>query len=250
MRTTAAAMASVSDTGCVRARNEDRLLATEHLFMVADGMGGHALGDVAAQCAVTAIDEALADLESATDTGEEQTIITLALMNAADAITRHVDGTLRTASACDGGTSAGTTVAGVFLGIDPLVFHVGDSRVYRYHGGSLTRLTRDHSLVQEMVDAGELTDEQAHLHPRKNIITRAVGTYGPPRVTFARPQLAAGDYVLACTDGLHDELTDEEMTEILRHASDVDEAVRLLRDAVLAVGGRDNVTIVLAQIGH
>lgn len=244
---------SITDTGRVRARNEDRLLITERLFAVADGMGGHTLGDVAATCAIDALKDALPELESERERGEHESTITAGLMRAADEICRYVDGDPRgttSTSVLHIGKAAGTTIAGVYLAREPIVFHVGDSRVYRYRGGEMARLTRDHSLVQEMVDAGEITDAQAHVHPRKNIITRAIGTYGPPRVEFAAAEFTAGDYVLVCSDGLHDELTDEEISDVLRRASTIEQAVEELRDAALAAGGHDNVSIVLAQIGE
>lgn len=235
----------VSDTGAVRARNEDRYLARPRLFAVADGMGGHALGDVAAQYAVDMLAEVEGDLE-----GGAEGVISEALARAAEAITVHVEGEFldTQTSLLDLGPAAGTTVAGVYLGEVPLVFHVGDSRVYRYRDGDLERLTHDHSMVQEMVDAGQITDYEAHVHPQKNIITRAVGTYGRPDVEFRRVALHDGDFVLCCTDGLHDELTDYEIAMILAKAVNMDEAVHLLRDEALAAGGHDNVTIVLAQV--
>ncbi|WP_311777578.1 PP2C family protein-serine/threonine phosphatase [Trueperella abortisuis] len=242
----------VSDTGSVRARNEDRFFAGPHFFGVADGMGGHTLGDVAAQYAVDMLGGALGDLERASGEAEEEAVISAALARAATSITEHVDGEFLNTQTlvADIGPTAGTTVAGVYLGRAPLIFHVGDSRVYRYRDGDLRRLTRDHSLVQEMVDAGQITDAEAHVHPQKNIITRAVGTYGPPEVDFSPAMLAEGDFVLCCTDGLHDELTDYEIAMILLKAVNMDEAVHLLRDEALAAGGHDNVTIVLAHMGY
>lgn len=243
---------SVSDTGRVRARNEDRIFTSERLFVVADGMGGHTLGDVAAQCAIDAVAAIEQDLDSYS-VEDRKSAIKIALIEAADQICRHLDGVLPGSTETrilNFGQAAGTTVAGLHLGERPLAFHVGDSRVYLYRDQELSRLTRDHSLVQEMVDAGEITDDEAHTHPRRSIITRAIGTYGPPAVDFAEVDLKVGDFVILCSDGLTDELTDAEMTRILRDAIDMDEAINRLVSEALASGGRDNISIVLAHIGE
>ena len=243
---------SVSDTGRVRARNEDRVLTSERLFAVADGMGGHTLGDVAAQCAIDSVSAIEKDLDSYTNLDDRKSAIKIALIEAADKICRHIDGSVSGTQSriLNFGRSAGTTIAGVHLGDRALVFHVGDSRVYLYRDGELTRLTRDHSLVQEMIDAGEITSEEGHAHPRRHIITRAIGTHGPPEVDFVEVALHTGDVVLLCSDGLSDELLDIDIADILREAVDQYEGVNRLLAEALDAGGHDNISIVLALIGE
>ncbi|MDO5025870.1 MAG: protein phosphatase 2C domain-containing protein [Trueperella sp.] len=145
---------------------------------------------------------------------------------------------------------AGSTVAGVVLGPQPFAFHVGDSRVYRWRGDELYQVTRDHSLVQMMVDDGLLTAEEAHFHPRRNIITRAIGTYGTPVVEFTPLELATDDLLLICSDGLSDELTQNELKDqLIAHAGGkVANLVTDLTDCALAAGGHDNITVIALQI--
>ncbi len=225
---------------------------SETLFAVADGMGGHTLGDVAAQYTIDALAAIEDDLNSYVNIEDRKSAIKIALIEAADTICRHIDGSISqttTTTLLNFGRAAGTTVAGLHLSDQPLIFYVGDSRVYLYRDRTLTRLTHDHSLVQEMVDAGEITAEEAHTHPRRNIITRAIGTYGPPAVDFVEADLRPGDFVFLCSDGLSDELSDMEMTQIMRDAIDMNDAVNQLVSEALSAGGRDNISVVLAQIG-
>lgn len=240
----------VTDAGLVRERNEDRLHVSDQLFVIADGMGGHSLGDAAAEFVVDALASTTDELETA-DFETRKSTITEALTEAARAIERHVDSVYNSEGSkqiLDFGHAAGSTVVGLHLGEKPLVFHVGDSRLYRYRDGILTRLTRDHSLVQEMVDMCEIFEQDAHNHPHRNIITRAIGTYGPPDVEFSEVELRAGDLVMLCSDGLSDELLDERMEGIFRTTHGVEQVAKELLSAALDEGGKDNISIVLIEI--
>lgn len=252
----AASFAEVTDIGRKRARNEDRTLTNPRIMAVADGMGGHTLGDQAAEFVVDALDTEVSDLPvNGANLAQMSKRIKSALANAADQIS-HLGGT---DAATNLGTVkpfvAGSTVAGLAFADLPVAFHVGDSRVYRYRqhagGSEFIRVTRDHSVVQRMVDAGELTDAEAHVHPKKNIITRAIGTYGEPQVEFTTLDLEVGDIVLICSDGLSDEVEDLEIHAIIDDtiADGVQMTAYALRDVAIASGGRDNITVVLVEIG-
>lgn len=272
----AQSLATVTDVGRHRRRNEDRIFTSGNLFAIADGMGGQSRGDRAAECVTEALEDAEPALRGELTQTETTDLIRDALIDASRCICDMVDGDLDATTATKilhRGAAAGSTVAGIHLGEIPVVFHVGDSRVYRYRApapresqavdpegesesgasavGTLTRLTHDHSLVQEMVDDGLLDETEAHFHPRRNIITRAVGTYGPPDVEFTTVDLEVGDIVLMCSDGLSDELLDNEIAMILSETLDesLESAAYALRDMAISAGGHDNISIVLIEIG-
>jgi protein phosphatase len=205
------------------------------VFAVADGMGGHVGGAAAAQAVV----EALRSLTGSETTTVEA--IRLALQRA--------DGEIRAFEGPDK-AGAGTTVAGVALvdegdGPQWAVFHVGDSRVYRWHKGKLEQLTTDHSVVQELIDAGYISDESAATHPQRHIITRALGVGPRPESDVALLPVVLGERFLACSDGLTGELSDDRIADTLgAEGAAEDTATTLVADAD-AVGARDNATVVL-----
>lgn len=223
---------SATHCGRVRSLNEDALLAGPRIFAVADGMGGHAGGDVASAIAISA----LAELEDNCD--EEGVRAVLSVANArirARAEQRQV-------------ASMGTTMVGVIPGSDTaLVFNVGDSRAYRLRDGDLVQLTEDHSLVAELVAAGELTAAEANTDRRRNVVTRALGvesTVDPAVETVdARP----GDVFLLCSDGLYTELSDGEILSLCQASGPVEKQATALCRAAVAAGGHDNVSVVLVQ---
>jgi len=232
--------AGVTDVGNVRPTNQDRLLAEGDLVAVADGMGGHRGGEVASRLAVETLGEAFAD---------DPTTAGLA-----EAVRRANTAVWEAAAADPALAGMGTTIAAVARVRDEgrerlAVVNVGDSRAYLFHDAHLTRLTSDHSLVAELVRSGELTEEDAREHPQRNILTRAVGV-GPevePAVAVAEP--APGDRLLLCSDGLFNELADDEITSVLASVPDpalaADELVRLAKDH----GGADNITVVVLDVG-
>lgn len=223
--------AARSHVGCVRQINEDRLLdrPEQGLWVVADGMGGHRAGDVAATAVIDAL-ATLPDAPEATMVGEALAAANRVIWNA---------------SARVGGMS-GSTVAGLALVDDAaLVFWIGDSRVYRWRDGALEQLTRDHSLVQEMVDAGVLTPEQARAHPRANVVTRALGVDPEAEPDMLTVPVEPGDRFLLCSDGLSGMVAPAELAQAM--ALPVAGAVDSLIAAAMAGGGRDNVTVVVVQ---
>jgi protein phosphatase len=218
--------------------NQDRYLAAPPVFAVADGMGGHVGGAAAAEAVV----EALQSL-----TGSETTTvgaIRLALQRA--------DGEIRAFQGPDK-AGAGTTVAGVALvdegdGPQWAVFHVGDSRVYRWHDGQLELVTKDHSVVQELLDAGYISDESAATHPQRHIITRALGVGPRPEADVVLLPIVPGDLYLACSDGLTGEVPDERIAELLLAGGATDALAPILTAEAEERGARDNVTVALVQV--
>lgn len=233
MRTT---WGSATDRGRVRPFNEDSLLAYPPVFMVADGMGGHSAGDVASRLAV----------EEFTQLAGHSTVTPDEVH---DCIGR-VASRLRTAVA--GGT-AGTTVAGAAAVSHEgaaywLVFNIGDSRVYRWAGGGLEQISVDHSVVQELVESGEIRPDQAREHPERHVITRAVGTGSEPDPDYWMIPAAPADRMLICSDGLTSELDDAEIAALLSASPDPQEAAQALVTAALRAGGRDNVSAVVVDV--
>ena len=230
---------SASDVGLARRHNEDALLASPPVFLVADGMGGHAAGDVASTITVAAFSRYVGR------SGVSQSEIALALDAANTAILEFAD-------RAEGQRGMGTTVAGIGMGGLPhtprwVVFGVGDSRVYSLRGSELTQVTHDHSAVQELVDAGELTPEQARAHPKRNVVTRALGSPETPEPDFVHIVPQVGDRYVICSDGLSGEVDDQEITQVLIETVSPQAAADELVARALTNGGRDNVTVIVLE---
>ncbi|MCL2514819.1 MAG: protein phosphatase 2C domain-containing protein [Microbacteriaceae bacterium] len=238
-----------SATGRVRSLNEDSFLASEPMFFVADGMGGHSFGDRASQAAIAALAEYV---PGGSEPTPDDVLAAVASANTA----------VRALSAPDdtGPAVAGTTLTGVAhvatdSGPHWMVVNVGDSRVYGWDGRSLTQLTVDHSAVQELVDAGAITPEQAARHPERNVITRALGADDSvqPDVWLLPP--GAVRTFLICSDGLTKELSPAIISGILagdvvfgNDGVDSDESLaQRLVSAADAAGGHDNITAVVVE---
>ena len=225
-----------TDTGRQRRDNEDNAFVRAPLFVVADGMGGAQAGEVASQLAVEEFHEALPDEGSA----EER------LTERIRAANRRIYDLSRTQHEHAG---MGTTLTAVYLDDDHLaVAHVGDSRAYIFRDGELTRLTQDHSLVEELVRQGKLTEEQAAEHPQRSIITRALGIEGDVEVDTWSYAMRAGDVVLLCSDGLTSMIGEEQIVQILRAEHSLDRAADGLIGGANDAGGRDNITVVLFRL--
>lgn len=226
--------AAASHVGLVRPFNEDALLATDTVWAVADGLGGHRAGDVASALAVAALDRLSRDPRR----GPAQ--IVAAVRDACASIAADPD---------PGRDGMATTISALVAGADGKLrtVNVGDSRVYRLREGRLTQLTVDHSEVQELLAAGLIDPWQAQHYPRRNVITRVINarldTMADIRTLTPRP----GDCYLLCTDGLHGFVDDATIAGYLR-CDDPQVAAAGLVDAALAVGGKDNVTVVVAGI--
>jgi serine/threonine protein phosphatase PrpC len=233
---------AASHEGQLRAQNEDSFHAGEGLFVVADGMGGHLAGEVASEMAVTRLQENL-PVERTNSLDE--------LVAAIDvANTEIYDGSV----ADPDRAGMGTTVTAIAVVADPHdgqafgIANVGDSRCYVLRHARLRQLTIDHSFVQELVAEGAISRDEARTHPRRNIVTRALGIEPSVRVDSWTMPIFQGDRLLLCSDGLVDEITDDHIAELLIEHTDPGEAARALVDAANASGGRDNVTVVVVDV--
>ncbi len=229
---------AASHTGLVRERNEDSALITQDVFAVADGMGGHAAGDVASRIAVAALMR-LAAQQNVASSADVLAAIAESNRDILDAV--DADGRQ---------TGMGTTLTGVAIidrGGDPswAVFNVGDSRVYRFADDTLTQVTTDHSEVEELVAAGRLTQAEAKFYARRNVVTRSLGTQPAPRPDVWTIAPDGPERFLICSDGLTLELDDTEIAEVLRSEPQAQRAADRLVAEALAAGGRDNVTVLV-----
>jgi protein phosphatase len=233
------AWASATDTGRAREINEDSLLIESgtNLFAVADGMGGHAAGEVASRIAVETLK---ARFEPSVD----------GIVAAIKAANREV---LARANEEPSWRGMGTTLSVVALvptddGEEVLVANVGDSRVYRVHDGDLEQLSEDHSLVQDFVREGRISAAEARVHPNRNVVTRTIGNDPDVDVDWWMLDPAAGDRYLICSDGLSDELEDAQIARVLLTTRDPNEAARALVSQANQAGGRDNITVVIVDV--
>ncbi|HEY0119172.1 MAG TPA: protein phosphatase 2C domain-containing protein [Cellulomonas sp.] len=228
---------SATDRGSVREVNEDALLTFPPVFLVADGMGGYDAGDLASRIAI----EEFANLAGALVVGVDDVHACFARAGE------------RMRAEFTGGRQGGTTVAGVVLTeLDReaywLVFNVGDSRVYRLTDAGLEQVSVDHSVAQELAEAGVIRADQVAVHPDRHILTRALGTGQPPEPDYWMLPAGGRDRLLLCTDGLVRELSDEDVASVLAgYADPQDAADRLVERAVLH-GGRDNVSVVVVDV--
>ena len=225
--------AGVTDVGRVRDGNEDDFIDQADrlgLVAVADGMGGHRAGEVASATALEALRAAVANGRSLRD----------AIEGANDAVLEKSESHREL-------HGMGTTLTAGMLGSDGqlVVGHVGDSRAYLVRDGELTQITNDHSLVEELVRGGELTPEQAEVHPRRSIITRALGIDPQVEVDEYPIDLRPGDRILLCSDGLTTMVRPDDIAGILNREHDPKRAAQLLVDAANEAGGEDNVTAVI-----
>lgn len=235
--------AARTDVGVVRSGNEDSyLMANERgLFIVADGMGGHAAGEVASEMATQLVAQEFRPVRGMSD-DELMAQMVGAIRAANSAIYR------RTLQEQDK-RGMGTTVT--VMNLLPrryLIGQVGDSRAYLLRGGVLTQITTDHSYVQEQVDAGRLTPEEARVHPYANVITRCVGSSGDVVPDLFIGTLEAGDLILLASDGLTGMLEDEDVRTIIERDISLEDMVDQLIEDANRRGGLDNITVVLVRI--
>jgi PPM family protein phosphatase len=224
-----------SDLGRQRQGNEDNYFVRAPLFVVADGMGGAQAGEVASEMAVESFDGGLPDGSPADG-----------LVSVIEDANRRIHDRSRTEAQRAG---MGTTVTAAYVGEDEVtIAHVGDSRAYVLRDGELTRLTRDHSLVGELVARGKLTEEQAETHPQRSVITRALGPEPEVQVDVQVYQARAGDLFMVCSDGLTSMVPEARVREILTAAGSVEAAGRELIAAANDAGGRDNITVILFRL--
>ena len=226
---------SRTDIGSVREQNEDSLIVAPPLFVVADGMGGHEAGEVASEIAVETIQEAAPEHADAEDLGKAVELANRAIIDAA------LSGR--------GRPGMGTTCTACMLEESRLVIaQVGDSRAYLLHSGTLTQLTRDHSLMANMIEAGQITPEEARFHPNRSIIKRALGNDPDTIPDLYEINVEAGDRLLVCSDGLTSMVEDDDIAEIMTKQVDPQKCAIALVNAAIAAGGADNVTVIVADV--
>ena len=233
-----------SDVGRIRKTNQDAYKAVSinenALYaVVCDGMGGENGGNVASQAAVDIINKEI--LENYNNTENKINLLTYAVIKANEGIYNLSQTTIEL-------RGMGTTATVVLIENDGLyIAHVGDSRVYRLRGDSFDLLTVDHSLVQLLVDKGEITPEQARVHPQKNYITRAVGILPGVDVDVQKSDFEDGDVVLICSDGFSNYFSDEEIGLMIKEIRDNDVTVDYLIEKTNSKGGADNITAVIIK---
>ncbi|MBB5641651.1 PP2C family protein-serine/threonine phosphatase [Cryobacterium roopkundense] len=239
-----------SEVGLVRKIQEDSVMAQSPVFLVADGMGGHAQGDVASQTVVRVFDE---HIERDVPSTPER--ILDAIHSSNDAV-RDLSGVGDYGAAVSGTTLAGVALvdAGDDVGYHWMAFNVGDSRIYTWQDGELAQLSVDHSAVQEMVDAGLITAEEAEKHPERNVITRAIGADEfVDADVWLLPAIGRHAFLI-CSDGLTKELDEREIAEVLRSHRPSDSDPRgladILVDEALERGGHDNVSVVFVEADY
>ncbi|HKS79759.1 MAG TPA: Stp1/IreP family PP2C-type Ser/Thr phosphatase [Gaiellaceae bacterium] len=232
-----AAYAVASDTGRRRRRNEDNYVVAPPLFAVADGMGGAQAGEVASRLAASALD------------GEDSD--GLQGLERIDALIQEANRRIYDRASTDPAASGmGTTMTVALVEeMTVAIGHVGDSRAYLVRGEQMEQLTDDHSLVNELLKSGRLSEEEAHVHPQRSVITRAVGTDPDVDVDGFTIEAEEDDVFLLCSDGLTDMVSDEEILELVHsHRDDLDKAVKALVTAANRGGGEDNITAVAFRI--
>src|SRR5690348_14046669 len=227
-----------SDVGLLREGNEDSAYAGPHLLAIADGMGGHAAGEVASSVAIAAI----ADLDNEAPVDQ--------LLDSLAAAVADANNTLHEMSIEDPSVEGmGTTLTALlWSGSTVAICHIGDSRAYLLRDGEFQQITRDHTLVQSLVDDGRLSPAQAASHPQRSLVMRALqsGTEAEPDLSILPAK--AGDRYMVCSDGLSDVVTEATLRETLTRFADRDQAVTELIELAIRGGGPDNITCIVADV--
>jgi protein phosphatase len=234
--------AAVSHVGKIRANNQDSGYAGKHLFLVADGMGGHAGGDVASAIALKRIAEADKPYASAQDAEFAlQTALLAANTLLAETVFDHAEL-----------PGMGTTVSALLrVGDQMALAHIGDSRIYLFRDGKLEQVSADHTFVQRLVDSGRITQEEAAVHPRRSVLMRVLGDVdSSPEIDTAVLDTQAGDRWLICSDGLSSYVSDDKLETVLATFTGTKDAANRLVKESLDQGAPDNVTVVLVDIGE
>jgi protein phosphatase len=235
-----------TDSGSLRERNEDALLCMpeQHVYMVADGVGGHNAGDKASDMAVQTLRQRILEKPPAPGLGEEGLMgyFLDLLKDVNEKIAKSAEETLE---------QAGMATTAVILYLSrgrAYVVNVGDSRAYLYRDGQLRQITEDHTFVNELIKNGAITKEEAELHPKKNMITRALGGEEKLQPDFYRFDVFSGDRLLLCTDGLYNEVAEDEIRNIVESSPDTEAMSERLIHHAKENGGSDNITVVCVEV--
>lgn len=242
--------AKYSDVGRVRPLNEDSYYISEYAqaydtiyAMVADGMGGHKAGEVASTAAVAEV-SAFINKHYTSELSDDNVkrLLSAALKSANDKV-------YQMSRADEAVSGMGTTLTLLLkAGVKVFIAHVGDSRAYVLADGVIHRMTRDHSMVEELLSSGQITPAQARSHPQKNVITRAIGTEPTIEVDTLQTTAQPGDIFLLCTDGLTNLLSDSEVAALISQSPSMEAAASLLTQTANERGGPDNITVVLLKV--
>ncbi|MDF2722571.1 MAG: protein serine/threonine phosphatase [Paenibacillus sp.] len=233
-----------TDTGLIRLINEDRAAVRNEwngftLAIVADGMGGHQAGEIASQMAIEQIESALMQVHTGMTDDERKESMRRAVVKANEDVFWFASKQPRY-------QGMGTTVVAVLATPETIIIgHIGDSRAYLLSGDAMNQLTEDHSLVNELIKSGQITTEEAHVHPLRNVVTRALGTDKQVEVDIIERSWKPGDMLLMCSDGLSGLVQEGEMQRIVAEPQSLDWKANKLVDRALEEGGSDNVTVVL-----
>ena len=236
-----------TDPGRVRENNEDAVAIDEttHLAVLADGMGGYNAGEIASGMATTFIKSELSRWLSQAGSQANTLQVRRAIEICVDNANLAIFNSSRSNPQYSG---MGTTlIVGVFQDASLTLGHIGDSRCYRWRRHELVQITRDHSFLQEQIDAGLLTREQAAISPNKNLVTRALGVEADVMLELNEHQVEAGDIYLMCSDGLTDMVSDHAIAKILQNDWSLLQTAGALISLANENGGRDNITVLLAQ---
>lgn len=228
---------AISDIGLVRKGNEDSYLINPELglFAVADGMGGHEAGEVASMLAVRTLEKAIAEYP------DKVGALSLAIQAANSEIFRQ-------SQENPSYSGMGTTITAVYCYNNKVyIGHVGDSRAYLIRSAQATLLTRDHSLVNELVRGGHISEEEAQNHPQRHVVTRALGTEPKVEVDILSPVIEKGDRIMLCTDGLSNLVKPDEFVKIINSTDDPRQALQRLKEVALERGGFDNITALMVE---
>jgi serine/threonine protein phosphatase PrpC len=239
--------ASAIDTGRARTNNEDtvKVDASLGLVVLADGMGGYNAGEVASDMAASSVQSEMAAWCQANPGQKDDDAIRAALARSAQAANHAV---FEAANQRPEYAGMGTTLVTALLSEQRVwVGHIGDSRAYRLRGGQLEQLSRDHSLLQEQLDAGLLTQEEASYAVHRNLVTRAVGVEPEVELEVHAHDLHAGDVLMLCSDGLSDMLPDVAIAQVMRTHETLEAMSQGLIAAANAAGGRDNIAVILVR---
>lgn len=233
--------AAKTDIGKLREINEDTFLVEDKIFAVADGMGGHRAGEVASSMAIDILKKRAGEFEKGDTPQRIQKMLKEALDEVNDAIVKK------------GETQGdylgmGTTLTAFHISERRIfLVHIGDSRAYLIRKEKITQLTQDHTLVADMVGKGEISEEEARIHPLKNILVRALGTDVKAEADLLSEEVQPGDRILLCSDGLSSMLRDEEILSIVNESESLENACQRLIDTANTNGGEDNITVVLVE---
>ena len=236
---------SRTHVGLVRENNEDALLVREpYLFAVADGMGGYAAGEIASRAILKAFEAATHSLRH--QQGEQN--IHKVLVEAFDKANTHV---FKMAVSNDKYTGMGTIMTALYLPGDGTAYccHVGDSRLYTYREGNLVQVTRDHTYVADLQASGEITEEEAFIHPQRHVLMKALGVEESVRADSLHFKLLPDDRLLLCSDGLSDMLRQQEILDLMG-GEDINSVADQLLERSLCNGGRDNVSFILIDLAE